>query len=266
VADEGSLGSVLAALFGGGGPWGIPAQKPPLASLPGAAPAAVPFASMPGQDAFEAAAARLRAPYAKANERESGLPQIGEYFGNKLKSALTAPRDAFTGAMQVNDPETGMPSAEAMQRGQGVANLAMTSGIPMAQRGAAGIFGGKLANGPPAPSNMNTPKGAPANNNLNVSNADLLANVIPPPLSTMERTWQNYTKRMTPEEMLQSEAVWGGARNLSEQEGIKEYEAFANLANDYYGRKGINQFMTPEAARKYMAKERGIGVVPDKGS
>ena len=44
--DQGSLGSVLAALFGGG-PWGIPAQKPPLASLPGVTPMAVPFTSLP---------------------------------------------------------------------------------------------------------------------------------------------------------------------------------------------------------------------------
>jgi hypothetical protein len=46
--------------------------------------------------------------------------------------------------MQVNDPLTGMPTPEAMQRGQGVANLATTGGIPMAQRGAAGMAGGKL--------------------------------------------------------------------------------------------------------------------------
>lgn len=140
--DQSSLANVLAALFGGGGAWGIPSKQPPLASLPGAAPDGVPLASLP--DAFEAAAQRVRAPYAAANARESGLPQVGEYFGNKLASALTAPRDAFTGAMPVNDPATGMPTPEAMQRGQGVANLAMTGGIPMAERGALGMAGGKL--------------------------------------------------------------------------------------------------------------------------
>lgn len=105
-----------------------------------------PFADEPSavQAAAEAAAARVRAPYARANARVSGLPELGEYFGNKLASALTAPRDAFTGKMQVTDLDTGMPSAEAMQRGQGVANLAMTGGVPFAQRGAAGMAGGKL--------------------------------------------------------------------------------------------------------------------------
>lgn len=102
------------------------------------------------QSAAEAAAARVRAPYAKANARESGLPQIGEYFGNKLASALTAPMDALTGALQVTDPETGMPTREAMERGQGVANLAMTGGVPFARQGAAGMAGGRLAQ-PEAP-------------------------------------------------------------------------------------------------------------------
>ncbi len=97
------------------------------------------------QGAAEAAAARVRAPYAKANERQSGLPDIFNYYSNKLASAVTAPRDALTGAMQVTDPETGMPTREAMERGQGVANLAMTGGVPFAKQGAAGIFGGRLA-------------------------------------------------------------------------------------------------------------------------
>lgn len=70
---------------------------------------------------------------------------IGKHFWDKAVSAATAPRDAFTGAMQVTDPETGMPTREAMERGQDVANMAMTGGIPFAQRGAAGMAGGRLA-------------------------------------------------------------------------------------------------------------------------
>jgi len=73
--------------------------------------------------------------------------RIGAHFANKLASAVTAPRDALYGTMQVTDPETGMPTREAMERGQGVANMAMTGGIPFAQRGAAGMAGGKLARG-----------------------------------------------------------------------------------------------------------------------
>lgn len=96
-------------------------------------------------DPFERAASRLRAPYAAANLRTSGLPDVAAVLANKFSSAVTAPRDALTGAMQVTDPETGMPTPEAIQRGQGLANLAMTGGIPFARQGAAGMAGGKLA-------------------------------------------------------------------------------------------------------------------------
>ena len=70
---------------------------------------------------------------------------IAKHLWDKAVSAATAPRDALYGNMQVTDPETGMPTREAMGRAQGVANMAMTGGIPFAQRGAAGIFGGRLA-------------------------------------------------------------------------------------------------------------------------
>lgn len=70
---------------------------------------------------------------------------IAKHFWDKIVSAATAPRDALYGNMQVTDPETGMPTREAMERGQGVAGMAMTGGVPFAQRGAAGIFGGRLA-------------------------------------------------------------------------------------------------------------------------
>lgn len=124
----------------------VPPQPAPRVFGKSPAKLLEPYLSDPeqAQAAAEAAAARVRAPYAKANERVSGLPQLGKYFGNKVASALTAPRDAFTGAMPVNDPATGMPTPEAMQRGQGVANLAMTGGIPMAERGSVGMAGGKL--------------------------------------------------------------------------------------------------------------------------
>lgn len=124
-----------------------PQQPPPRVMGKSPAKLLAPYLGDPdqAQAAAEAAATRVRAPYAKANARESGLPQIGEYFGNKLASALMAPRDALTGTLQVTDPETGMPTREAMERGQGVANLAMTGGLPFARQGAAGMAGGKLA-------------------------------------------------------------------------------------------------------------------------
>jgi hypothetical protein len=70
--------------------------------------------------------------------------RVGRHYADKLGSYLTAPRDAFTGKLQVSDPETGMPTREAMERGQGVAAMAMAGGMPFAPRGAAGMAGGKL--------------------------------------------------------------------------------------------------------------------------
>ncbi len=97
-------------------------------------------------DPFDVAAARTRAPFAKAiaSHPASGLIDLGNYYGRKLMNAITAPGDALYGGMQVTDPETGMPTREAIERGQSVASMAMTGGIPFAQRGAAGMAGGKL--------------------------------------------------------------------------------------------------------------------------
>lgn len=115
-------------------------EKGPEAVVPLDDPAAA-------QQAADVAAARTRAPYAKAAARPTGLleglDELGGYFSNKLMSVMTAPYEALTGSLQVDDPVTGMPTPQAMQRGQGVANLAMTGGIPMAQRGALGMAGGK---------------------------------------------------------------------------------------------------------------------------
>ncbi len=108
-------------------------------------------------DPFEMAAARTRAPFAKAIALHpaSGLIDLGNYFGHKLMNAITAPGDALYGRMQVTDPETGMPTREAIERGQSVAGMAMTGGIPMAQRGAMGMAGGKLVQ--PAETAAGTP-------------------------------------------------------------------------------------------------------------
>lgn len=89
------------------------------------------------QDAAEAAASRVRAPYARAEARESGLPSLLEHYGSKVKDALTAPQDALEGRLQVNDPETNMPTPEAIERAGEVAGLAMGSGFgATAARGA----------------------------------------------------------------------------------------------------------------------------------
>lgn len=114
-------------------------DKPTLAMVGEKGPEAIVPLS-----AFEAAAARTRAPYAHVNDRPSGLLDVGHVLGKKLASVLTAPRDAFMGNLQVSDPATGMPTPEAMSRGMQVANSLFTSGIPMAPRGAVGAGGGRL--------------------------------------------------------------------------------------------------------------------------
>jgi hypothetical protein len=120
--------------------------QPTVAMIGEAGPEAVVPLDDPAaaQQAADVAAARSRAPYAKANARESGLPQVLDYFGNRVTSAVGAPYDALHGAFPVTDPETGMPTPEAIRRGKAVAGMAMTSGMPLAQRGAAGMAGGKL--------------------------------------------------------------------------------------------------------------------------
>lgn len=198
------------------------------------------------QEAAEAAAARVKAPYAKANARESGLPQVLDYYGNKITSALTAPRDALTGAMPVTDTE-GMPTPEAMQRAKDVANLAMTGGMPMAQEGALGMAGGKL--------HASDPLASLREAGMQAAQPGIKAS-LPPPKKLLDRTWDNYTKRMTEEEALQSEPVWGAAQRMADDYGTSHASAFARVMNDWYKRKGVDKYMSEEAANAYTGVER----------
>lgn len=75
-------------------------------------------------DPFGRAAQRTRAHYDKANQRTSGLPDVLSVIGNRVQSGLTAPLDALTGQLQVNDPETNMPTQQAMGRAVDVTALA----------------------------------------------------------------------------------------------------------------------------------------------
>lgn len=177
-----------------------------------------------------------------------------------VRSALTAPADALSGKMQVTDPETGMPTREAVERAGDVAGTAVLGGMPMAERGALGMTGGRLK----APGVSFEPAQAPKPANV-TSNRDIVENVVPSPKSLLDRVYDNYTKRMTPDEMLKSEPVWGTAKLIAERDGVPEAQAFADLANDYYAKHGINQFMSPNAARKFLAQERGIAAAPPRG-
>ena len=62
-----------------------------------------------------------------------------------LRSGLSAPLDALTGRMQVNDPETGMPTDEAIRRSQDVASVGGPGGLMnLEEKGVLGSHGGNL--------------------------------------------------------------------------------------------------------------------------
>lgn len=73
-------------------------------------------------------------------------PLVREYLrlqGRRVRDAVTAPRDAYRGDLQVFDPATGHVSDEAIERAGGMAGLAMTGSLPFpAPRGALRVFGG----------------------------------------------------------------------------------------------------------------------------
>jgi hypothetical protein len=146
----------------------------------------------------------------------------------------------------------------------------LTEDVPAGQQifGAQAPVGPQMSAGIPPkepfriqPQDIRAPKAA----NVNTSKAEVLAD-LPPPLSPSDRIWQNYVKRMGPDEMLKSGPVWSAAENLSAAKGISPSEAFAEVANDMFGRMGANRFMTPAQAKMHMARERGVLVpVPAEG-
>lgn len=74
-----------------------------------------------------------------------GSPLVDAYLalqGQRIKDAVTAPRDAYTGDLQVLGAD-GHPTSEAMDRANGMAGLAMTGSLPFgAPKGALRMFGG----------------------------------------------------------------------------------------------------------------------------
>lgn len=104
--------------------------------------------------------------------------------------------------------------------------------------------------------------GEPAN--VNTSQAEIRES-LPGPLSLFERNWQNYGSRMTPDEVMGSEPVWGAAQQYADQ-GLGRSQGFAAAANDMWQRMGANRYITPEMAQRYMnveeAKQRGIKLIP----
>jgi len=121
-----------------------PPQPPPRVMGKSPAELLAPYLTDPeqAQAAAEAAARRLRAPYAKANERVSGLPDVGTVLGNKLVNTLmagpTLMGQVAEGAIDPNSPE-------GIRRATDVASGTLGWGMLGARPGAAGMAGGKLA-------------------------------------------------------------------------------------------------------------------------
>lgn len=72
-----------------------------------------------------------------------------------------------------------------------------------------------------------------------------------------------HTKGM---DVLESDALWAKAEEMSKQSGKPFNEAFAQLANEAWTAHGTNRYITPEIAQKYINKARaeliGIKTVP----
>lgn len=117
--------------------------------------------------------------------------------------------------------------------------------------------------GIPAMSAPPRPAPRPANENINIKSmgGGPPPRTLPQPLTIEDRAWQNYASKMSPDEFLKSEALWGGSKRLSEQNGTLWHEEFANLANEMFGRMGVNKFLSPTAAHKIMGEQRGVGAV-----
>lgn len=138
-------------------------------------------------------------------------------------SGVTLPRDVYQGTVDPGGPE-------ALGRVNALAALMV--GSPLTPRGALGSS--STSDG--FRQLLNAASDAHSN--------ELTRRVIPRPLSLADRTWQNYASKLTnPDDVLQLDALWAA----------KSPKEFAALANDMWGRMGVQRQMTPADAQQYMA-------------
>jgi hypothetical protein len=74
-------------------------------------------------------------------------PLLREFLrlqAGRVRDAVTAPRDAYRGDLQVFDPATGHVSDEAMERANGMAGLAMTGGLAGVGPGGVSVGAGPI--------------------------------------------------------------------------------------------------------------------------
>jgi hypothetical protein len=197
---------------------------------------------------------------------DTGPGRIAQAIGRVVTGQTPIPPHGMRREDYTDDPNAPQPIEPLVNDAMNVADVMSMGSLPAvamrgAQRGALGVGVPPKEPFRIQPQDIRAPKAA----NVNTSKAEVLAD-LPLPLPPSDRIWQNYVKRMGPDEMLKSEPVWSTAENLSAAKGISPSEAFAEVANDMFGRMGANRFMTPAQAKMHMARERGVLVpVPAEG-
>ena len=153
-----------------------------------------------------------------------------------LRSGLSAPLDALTGKMQVNDPETGMPTDEAIRRSQDVASVGGPGGLMnLEEKGVLGSHGGNLV--------QPTPK------------------VAAPFYSAVEHAVSNIKQDKMPADQ------WLGT--LTNSKGVKPEELDWTGLKDHLSSKG-KELVTKQEVQDYVnankveLKEVGKGATGDK--
>lgn len=90
-------------------------------------------------------------------------------------------------------------------------------------------------------------------------NANSPSTSLPLPDRVSERTWRNNGQWMTPDDVLQSGAVWQGASEMAAEQNISEASAFAYLVNNMWDMQKANRHITEEQAARYIRVERAKG-------
>lgn len=124
----------------------------------------------------------------------------------------------------------------AIRQAVPLAQMAFTGGMPMAQRGAAGMAGGKLG-GSSTEAAMNQLRQT-AFDETQAGTKRLLGLDKPPP----PRTHQQYIasklpRNATAEDILNSDVLWAASRDLAHQKNIPMSQAYSQLASGTLGRE-----------------------------
>ncbi len=165
-------------------------------------------------------------------------------LAGELESRMVQERHKMTAEQRKNEPPWATEERLLAELPEEYREVIVQFTVP--ERAESRVQGGNITEGgtPSSGANENKP----------------LVERLPPPLSTEQRLWQNYGSYMRdigPEEALRSEPLWGTSARLAEEKGTAHHEEFARLANEYFSRNNINNYMTPDMAKRFMRMERG---------